>query len=96
MRWGSSVVPAHLVSLSLQPHTFLSRLVFLLTSSSFCLCRAHIYTTVLALILFAPPRGGVRVCALVVTGILLNCERITAFTSVRISISVYPLESEGF
>ena len=53
MRWGSSVVPVHLVSLSLQPHTFLSRLVLLLMSSSFCLCRAHIYTTVLALILFA-------------------------------------------
>ena len=43
MRWGSSVVPVHLVSLSLQPHTFLSRLVFLLMSSSFCLCRAHLH-----------------------------------------------------
>ena len=58
-RWGSSVVPVHLPSLSLQPHTFLSRPVLLLMSSSFCLCRAHIYTTVLALILFASPRGGV-------------------------------------
>ena len=53
MRWGSSVVPVHLASLSLQPHTFLSRLVILLMSSSFCLYRAHIYTTVLALLLFA-------------------------------------------
>ena len=64
MRWGSSVVPVHLVSLSLQPHTFLSRLVLLLMSSSFCLCRVHIYTTVLALILFASLQGGVRVCPL--------------------------------
>ena len=62
MRWGSSVVPVHLVSLSLQPHTFSSRLVLLLMSGSFCLCRAHIYTAVLALILFASPRGGVCVC----------------------------------
>ena len=64
MRWSSSVVPVHLVSLSLQPHTFLSRLVLLLMSSSFCPCRAHIYTAVLALILFASPRGGVCVSPL--------------------------------
>ena len=57
MRWGSSVVPVHLVSLSLQPHTFLSRLVLLLMSSSFCLCRAHIYTTVLACVFYLPPSG---------------------------------------
>ena len=71
MRWGSSVVPVHLVSFSLQPHTFfvpscpLSH-VFILLS----LLRAHF----LALVLFASPRGGVCVCVpLVVTGIPLNC-----------------------
>ena len=54
MRWVSSVVHVHLVSLSLQPHTPLPRLVPLFMSSSFCLCceRAH----------FASPRGGVCVC----------------------------------
>ena len=37
MRLGSSVVPVHLVSFSLQPHTPLSRHVLLLMSSSFLL-----------------------------------------------------------
>ena len=62
MGLGSSVVPVHLVSFSLQPHTPLSRLVLLLMSSSFRLYCARTFTTVLALILFASPRGGVCVC----------------------------------
>ena len=65
MRRGSSVVPVHLA---------LSRLVLLLMSSSLCLCCAHISATVLALILFAPPRGGVCVCVTFgVTRFLLDC-----------------------
>ena len=63
MRWGSSVIPVHLVSFSLQPNTPLSRLVLFFMSSSFCLCCTHTFTTVLALILFAP-LGGACVCNL--------------------------------
>ena len=74
MRWVSSVVPVHLVSFSLPPHTPLSCLVLLLMSSSFCLCCAHTSTTVLALILSASPRGGVCVCVTFgVTSFLSEC-----------------------
>ena len=51
-------------------HTHFCPVVFLLMSSSFCPCCAHICTFVLALIL--PP--GRRVCVpLGITGILLDC-----------------------
>ena len=77
MRWGSSAVPVHLFSISLQPHTPLSRLVLLFMSSSFRLCCAHTYTTVLTLILSAPlGRACVCVCVCVTFGVtrfLLAC-----------------------
>ena len=75
MRWGSSAVPVHLFSISLQPHTPLSRLVLLFMSSSFRLCCAHTYTTVLTLILSAP-LGRACVCVCVTFGVtrfLLEC-----------------------
>ena len=73
MRWASSGVPVHLVPLSFQPHTSLSRLVLLSCLHSFVSCaRAHWPSPQL----HASPRRGVCVCVcvpLVVTGILLNC-----------------------
>ena len=75
MRWGSSVVPVRLVSLSSQPHTLLSPSrppshVFTLLS----LRRAHLHFR--PGLNFLPPFGEACVCVcapLVVTGILLNC-----------------------
>ena len=55
-------------------HTHFCPGVFLLMSSSFCPCCAHICTFVLALIL--PPLGEACVCVCVplgITGILLDC-----------------------
>ena len=67
MRWGSSVVPVHLVSPSPQPHTLLPRLVLLLMSSPFCLCCAHICTFVLAKMFCLPSGRRVCVCVLCVS-----------------------------
>ena len=73
------------------PHILLSRLVLPLMSSSFCLCCAHIYTFVLALIL--PPLREACVCVcvpLVVTGIHLDC--LVDFCFFLCRGTVYPTE----
>ena len=59
MRWASSGVPVHLVSLSFQPHAPLSRLVLLSCLHSFVLC-ARTCTLALTLALRLP--SGRRVC----------------------------------
>ena len=83
MRWVSSVVPVHLVSLSSQPHTLLSRLVLLLISSSFLsLLRAHLH--IRPSLNFLPPLREACECVCVpleTTGVRSDCAHFFEFFS---------------